>query len=149
MNDDVTSEIGFDDVARDPNFLLILLGAVLWILGAYIPFIGPFFITPGFVIVVLATASTASVRPKQGNWLGLIIGSLIYLVGLYLPWIPFLGLLAPLVQVPGAVLIFFFAIPIALRYSNAPLMDTFRSEWARRSNSKSSKSEERDAAANE
>ena len=149
MNDDVTSEIGFDDVVRDPNFLIILLGAVLWILGDYIPLIGPLFTTAGFAITVLATASTASVRPESGNWLGLIIGSLIYLVGLYLPWIPLLGLLAPLVQVPGAVLILFFAIPIALRYGNAPLMDTFRSEWAKRSESRTYKSDEDNSASNE
>jgi hypothetical protein len=149
MNDEVTSEIGFDDVARDPNFLIILLGAVLWILGVYIPLIGPLFITAGFVLTVLAAASTASVRPEKGNWLGLMIGALIYLVGLYLPWVPLLGLLAPLVRIPGAVLILFFAIPIALRYGNAPLMDTFQSEWAKRSEFRTYKTDEENSTANE
>lgn len=148
MNDEVTSETGFDDVVRDPNFLIILLGAALWLLGAYIPLIGPLFIAVGFVVTVFATASTASIRPVNGAWLGLMIGSLMYLVGLYLPWIPLLGLLAPLVQIPGAVLILFFSIPIALRYNNAPLMDTFQSEWAKRSKPKPDKMEE-DTASNE
>ncbi|MHA1924988.1 MAG: hypothetical protein ACXABV_07965 [Candidatus Thorarchaeota archaeon] len=149
MNDEVTSEIGFDDVVRDPNFLAILLGAAIWLVGAYLPFIGPLFVTAGFVVTVFATASTASIRPSNGAWLGLMIGALMYLVGLYLAWVPLLGFLAPLVQIPGAVLIFFFAIPLALRYSNAPLMDTFQNEWAKRSKSRTSKTEEEDTAANE
>ncbi|MFX0056335.1 MAG: hypothetical protein ACFFAX_09310 [Promethearchaeota archaeon] len=149
MNDEVTSEIGFDDVVRDPNFLAILLGAVLWLVGAYIPLIGPLFITAGFVITVFATASTAAIRPSKGAWPGLIIGSLIYLVGLYLRWFPLVSLLAPLVEIPGAVLILFFAIPIALQYSNAPLMETFQSEWAKRSKTRTDESEEKDTVANE
>jgi hypothetical protein len=149
MNDEITSEIGFDDVARDPNFLIILLGGAIWLIGLYIPLIGPLFVTAGFVVTVIATTSTASIRPANGAWLGLMIGALVYLVGLYLPWVPLLGLLAPLVLVPGAVLILFFAIPIALRYNNAPLMDTFQNEWAKRSESRTSKSEEEDTAANE
>jgi uncharacterized protein YacL len=136
MNDEVTSEIGFDEVIRDPNFLAILLGAAIWLVGAYLPLIGPLFVTAGFAVTVFATA-------------GLLIGGLIYLIGLYLPWVPLVGLLAPLVQVTGAVLILFFAIPIALRYGNAPLMETFQSEWAKRSKSKTSKPEEDDTAANE
>lgn len=149
MNDEVTSEIGFDDVVRDPNFLVILLGAAVWLIGAYLPLIGPFFVTAGFVVTVFATASTASIRPSNGAWLGLMIGALMYLVGLYLPWVPLLGLLAPLVRIPGAVLILFSAIPIALRYNNAPLMETFQSEWAKKSESRTYKSEEEDTAANE
>ncbi|MFW9966750.1 MAG: hypothetical protein ACFFEA_06300 [Candidatus Thorarchaeota archaeon] len=149
MKDDAISEIGFDDVARDPNFLVLILAAALWLLGAYIPLIGPFFITAGFVITVFATASTAAIRPTNGAWPGLMIGAALYLVGLFLPWVPLLGLFAPLVQIPGAVLILFFAIPIALRYSNAPLVDTFQDEWAKRSKSRTSKPTEEDSAANE
>jgi hypothetical protein len=152
MNDEVTSEIGFDEVIRDPNFLAILLGAAIWLVGAYLPLIGPLFVTAGFAVTVFATASTASIRRSKGAWPGLLIGGLIYLVGLYLPWVPLVGLLAPLLQVTGAVLILFFAIPIALRYGNAPLMETFQSEWAKRSKSRPSKTEEEkeeDTAANE
>ena len=36
------------EVQRDPNFGLILLGAVIWIIGSYLPFIGPLFLTAGF-----------------------------------------------------------------------------------------------------
>jgi hypothetical protein len=149
MKDDAISEIGFDDVARDPNFLAIILGAALWLLGAYIPLIGPFFVAAGFVVTVFATASTAAIRPTNGAWPGLMIGAVVYLVGLFMPWVPLVNLFAPLVQIPGAVLILFFGIPLALRYSNAPLMNTFQDEWAKRSKSRTSKPAEEDSAANE
>jgi hypothetical protein len=146
---EVTSEIGFGDVARDPNFLAIILGAAVWLIGPYIPFIGPLFVTAGFIVTVFATASTAATRPTKGAWPGLMLGALLYLVGLFLPWVLILGLFAPLVQIPGAVLILFFGIPIALRYSNAPLVDTFQDEWAKRSKPKASEPEAEDSASNE
>ncbi|MFW9846436.1 MAG: hypothetical protein ACFFD6_06800 [Candidatus Thorarchaeota archaeon] len=126
---EVTSEIGFDDVTRDPNFLAIVLGAAIWLVGPYIPLIGPFFVTGGFVITVFATASTAAIRPTKGAWQGLIVGALIYLVGVYISGIPIVAVFANFIIVPGAVLILFFAIPIALAYGNAPLMKTVQEEW--------------------
>ncbi len=137
----IVSETGFDNVVRDPNFLMIVLGAIVWILGSYVPFIGPFLVVGGFVLTIFATASTAAVRPTTGAWPGLLIGSLLYLIGLYLPWI-LLGFLSPLFLIPGAVLILFFAIPLALQYGNAPLMTTMQEQWESRSQKKSSESQE-------
>jgi hypothetical protein len=137
----IVSETGFDTVVRDPNFLMIVLGAIVWFLGIYVPFIGPFLVVGGFVLTIFATASTAAVRPSIGAWPGLLIGSLLYLIGLYLPWI-LLGFLSPFFQIPGAVLILFFAIPLALQYGNAPLMTTMQEEWESRSQNKSSESQE-------
>jgi hypothetical protein len=137
----IVSETGFDNVVRDPNFLMIVLGAIVWFLGSYVPFIGPFLVVGGFVLTIFATASTAAVRPITGAWPGLLIGSLLYLIGLYLPWI-LLGFLSPFFLIPGAVLILFFAIPLALQYGNAPLMTTMQEEWESRSQKKSSVSQE-------
>ncbi|MHA2020477.1 MAG: hypothetical protein ACW96N_02100 [Candidatus Thorarchaeota archaeon] len=137
----IVSETGFDNVVRDPNFLMIVLGAIVWFLGSYAPFIGPFLVVGGFVLTIFATASTAAVRPTTGAWPGLLIGSLLYLIGLYLPWI-LLGFLSPFFLIPGAVLVLFFAIPLALQYGNAPLMTTMQEEWESRSQKKSSESQE-------
>ncbi|MHA2142124.1 MAG: hypothetical protein ACXADC_09740 [Candidatus Thorarchaeota archaeon] len=131
MNE-VTSEIGFDDVARDPNFLLIVIGAVIWVAGGFVPLIGPLIECGGFVLTIFATASTAAVRPTKGAWPGLLMGSLLYVIGLYLPWF-LLGVFSFIFIIPGTVLILFFAIPLALKYSNVPLMRTMQDEWESRS----------------
>ncbi len=143
---EVTSEIGFDDVARDPNFLLIIIGAIIWVAGGFIPLIGPFIETGGFVLTIFATASTAAVRPTTGAWPGLLLGSLLYIIGLYLPWF-FLGIFAFLFIIPGTVLILFFAIPLALKYSNVPLMKTMQEEWESRTKKKEIEAQETDEGA--
>ncbi|MFX0108511.1 MAG: hypothetical protein ACFE7R_09525 [Candidatus Hodarchaeota archaeon] len=48
---EITSETAFDDITRDPNFLLIAVGGIAWIIGLYgVILIGPLLVTGGFVL---------------------------------------------------------------------------------------------------
>ncbi|MHA1862778.1 MAG: hypothetical protein ACTSWA_03335, partial [Candidatus Thorarchaeota archaeon] len=81
----------FNEIASDPNFLMILAGAFIWFLGFYIPFISPLFLSTGFVLVCFSAAITSLKRPVALAWPGLLIGGLLQIVGYYLAWIPVLG----------------------------------------------------------
>ncbi|NHI82839.1 MAG: hypothetical protein EAX81_00860 [Candidatus Thorarchaeota archaeon] len=132
-------EVPFNELVKDPNFILIVIGAVIWFAAPYIPFIQPIFMTAGFVLTCLATAASALKRPLTMAWPGLIIGILIYLVGLYLAFIPILG---NALSVIGAVLILFSAVPLALQYGNAPLMESFSDILEKKDKEKKAQTEE-------
>ncbi|NHJ13078.1 MAG: hypothetical protein EAX95_05340 [Candidatus Thorarchaeota archaeon] len=132
-------EVPFNELVKDPNFILIIIGAVIWFAAPYIPFISPFFLTAGFVLTCLATAASALKRPATMAWPGLIIGGLLYLVGLYLASIPILG---NALSVFGAVLILFSAIPLALQHGNAPLMSSLSDVFDKKDKEKKAKEKE-------
>ncbi len=50
-------------IASDPNFLMILAGAIIWYLGYYVLFFGGIFLTTGFVLVCFSAALTSLSRP--------------------------------------------------------------------------------------
>ncbi|MFX1367302.1 MAG: hypothetical protein ACFFAY_01705 [Promethearchaeota archaeon] len=142
-------EVPFKELAKDPNFILIVIGAVVWFVSPYIPLIGPLFFTAGFVITCLATAASALKRPATMTWPGLILGAIIHLIGQYLSFIPVLG---NALIVLGAVLILFSVVPLALQYGNAPLMESLpnllgRNKKEQKKEAESTPSEETDEPA--
>ncbi|MFX0045299.1 MAG: hypothetical protein ACFE8Z_05585 [Candidatus Hermodarchaeota archaeon] len=130
--DEVIAEGAIGDFASDPNFILIVVGALCWLLGFYTGPIGPLFVTGGFVLTCLATAATALKRPMANAWPGLILGAALYLVGNSIWWIPLVGLLFPFFIVSGGVLILFFAVPLAIQQGGVSLLQSFQKLWAAR-----------------
>ena len=109
----------FDAISSDPNFLMILAGAVFWFIGPYLGLLGPLFLSTGFVLVCFSAALTSLKRPVTNAWPGLLLGGLFQIVGYYIVWIPFLG--NGLVVIGGVVIIY-FAIPLALQRGELPVL---------------------------
>ncbi len=113
----------FKQISTSQNFLLILVGAVFWILGYYVPFIGPFFMVAGFGLTIIATAQAAMSRPVSSVLPGLLIGGLIQLVGYYILLIPMAGIfIGPAIIVFGGVLLLFYAFSVALQRIDIPVV---------------------------
>ncbi|MHA1135993.1 MAG: hypothetical protein ACTSSE_05850 [Candidatus Thorarchaeota archaeon] len=109
----------FEELASDPNFLMILAGAVIWFVGYYAGLLSPLFASTGFVLVCFSAALTSLKRPVALAWPGLLLGGLLQIVGYYLEWILILG---PALIVTGGVMIVYFAIPLALQRGELPVL---------------------------
>ena len=106
------TETPVTQLTKDPNFGLIVVGAIIWMLGMYIPFIGPFLLVAGFAMAASAIAISSLKRPTDKAIFGLLIGGIIQLIGYYIVLVPFIGwFLSPPLVVLGGVMILFFAIP--------------------------------------
>ncbi len=113
----------FKQISTSQNFLLILVGAVFWILGYIVWFIGPFFMVAGFALTIIATAQAAMSRPVSSVLPGLLIGGLIQIVGYYILLIPVVGLfIGPVIIVFGGVLLLFYAFSVALQRIDIPVV---------------------------
>ena len=113
----------FKQITTSQNFLLILVGAVFWLLGYYVWFIGPFFTVAGFALTVIATAQAAMSRPVTSVLPGLLMGGLIQIVGYYILLIPLVGLfIGPVIIVFGGVLLLFYAFSVALQRIDIPVV---------------------------
>ena len=112
------------DLMTDPNIFGIIIGAAIWISGLYLVFlssvIGTILNTIGFTLTCFATAASALKRPVNQAWIGLLIGVILYLLG------PFVPLINNIVFVAGAVMILFFAIPMALTTGKVPMMENLQ-----------------------
>ena len=112
------------DLTKDPNLFGILIGAALWIVGLYmytlIQIIGVVLNTIGFTLTCFATAASALKRPVNQAWIGVLFGAVLYLLG------PFIPLLNNIIFVAGAVMILFFAIPLALQTGKVPMMENLQ-----------------------
>ncbi len=108
-----------NEIASDPNFLMILLGAIIWYMGYYVIFFGGLFLTTGFVLVCFSAALTSLSRPVALAWPGLLLGALLQIVGYFIFFIPFLS---PALIVIGGVSIVYFAIPLALQRGELPVI---------------------------
>ena len=106
-------------IASDPNFLMILAGAIIWYLGYFILFFGGIFLTTGFVLVCFSAALTSLSRPVALAWPGLLLGALLQIVGYFIFFVPFLG---PALIVIGGVAVVYFAIPLALQRGELPVI---------------------------
>ncbi|TFF91960.1 hypothetical protein EU545_02465 [Candidatus Thorarchaeota archaeon] len=133
------------EIASDPSFLMILAGAAIWYIGFYMLFIGPLFTTTGFALVCFASATTALKRPVTTAWPGMLLGGLVMVVGSYLTWIFIIG---PMIYVAGAVMVIFFAIPLAVQRGELPILTEIQKFWDKQSEGKK-KAEEDDAEADE
>ncbi|MCK5390355.1 MAG: hypothetical protein KAJ36_07685, partial [Candidatus Thorarchaeota archaeon] len=56
------------EIASDPNFLMILAGAIIWYFGYYVLFFGGIFLTTGFILVCFSAALTSLSRPVALAW---------------------------------------------------------------------------------
>jgi sulfite exporter TauE/SafE len=118
--------IAVDSLRSDPNFLWILVGGVVWLIGLYTLWIGPLLTTGGFILTCYATAATALNRPISNALPGLLMGGVLLLAGQVLAVLPLLGLIAPFFIVIGSVLILFFATPVAIQKGSAPLAEALQ-----------------------
>ncbi len=113
-----------NDLTKDPNLFGIIVGAAIWIVGLYtllvIQIIGVILNAIGFTLTCFATAASALKRPVNQAWIGLLIGFILYTMG------PFVPLLNNLIFVSGAVMILFFAIPLALQTGKVPMMENLQ-----------------------
>ena len=109
----------FEQIRNDPNFLMILAGAIIWYVGYYAGFLSGLLLSVGFVLVSFAAALNSVRRAIDIAWPGLLLGGLIQVIGYYLGWIAFLG---NLLIVIGGVAILYFAIPLAIQKGELPIL---------------------------
>ena len=100
-----------EQVTSAPNFLMIVIGAVIWILGMYIPFIGFLLTVSGFGLTTIATVQAAMTKPVTSAFPGLLLGGLIQVIGYLI-----------LIYVPGAVMILFYGSSLALQRADIPIV---------------------------
>jgi hypothetical protein len=112
----------FEAITTDPNFLMILAGAIIWLVGYYAGLLSPLFLSTGFVLVCFSAAITSLSRPVAQAWPGLLLGGLIQIIGYSLAFVPILNLLSPLLVVTGGVVIVFFALPLAVQRGELPVL---------------------------
>lgn len=108
-----------EQISKDPNYLMILAGAIIWFLGYYVIIIGGLFISTGFVLVCFATALNSVKRAVDAAWPGLLLGGLIEVIGLYLKNFPYIG---NILIVVGGVVIMYFTIPLAIQRGELPII---------------------------
>jgi len=112
-----------EQVTSAPNFLMIVIGAVIWILGAFVPFIGFLFTISGFGLTTIATVQAAMTRPVTSAFPGLLLGGIIQLIGYFILLIPIAGIfIFPFLNVAGAVLIIFYGSSLALQRADIPIV---------------------------
>jgi hypothetical protein len=113
----------FEQITSSPNFLLILVGAAIWLLGSFVWFVGPFFTVAGFALTIIATAQAAMSSPVSSALPGLLIGGLIYVIGIYIIIIPIVGwIIGPLMIIAGGVMLLFYGFSIALQRIDVPVV---------------------------
>jgi len=112
----------FEEIASDPNFLLILVGGVIWFIGFYAGFLGPLFASTGFALVCFSAALTSLSRPVASAWPGMLLGGLLQVIGYFFWWIFRIFILGPALIVTGGVIIVYFAIPLALQRGELPVL---------------------------
>jgi hypothetical protein len=112
-----------EQVTSSQNFLMIVIGAVIWILGSFIPFIGFLFTISGFGLTTIATVQAAMTKPVTSAFPGLLLGGLIQVIGYLVLLIPISGLfIFPFLNIPGAVLILFYGSSLALQRADIPIV---------------------------
>ncbi len=113
----------FEQVISSQNILMIVIGAIIWYLGYYVPFIGPFFTVSGFGLICILTVQSAMTRPVNVAFPGLLLGGLIQIIGYYMLFIPIVGwVLGPGLIVFGGILIIFYGSSLALQRADIPIV---------------------------
>ncbi|MDH4212581.1 MAG: hypothetical protein OEV85_01570 [Candidatus Thorarchaeota archaeon] len=115
-------ENGSKSIVLDMNFLMMLVGALIWLLGYYLEFLNGLFRSTGFVLVCFYAAITSLKRPATLAWPGLLFGGLMQIIGYYIIYVPVISVLSPPLIVIGGVIIVYFAIPLALQRGELPVM---------------------------
>ena len=113
----------FEQIKSSPNFLLILVGAVIWFIGYFTWVFMPLFVVPGFALTIIATAQAAMSRPISSALPGLLVGGLIQIGGYLVQSVIFIGwVLGPALQVFGGVMLLFYGFSIALQRIDIPIV---------------------------
>ena len=119
---DMPSEV-IGQVISSQNFVMMVIGAAVWLLGLYIPFIGPLVVVSGFGLTVISTVQAAMTKPVTSAFPGLLIGGAIQVIGYYIGWIPIFGFfISPPLIVIGGVLILFYGSSLALQRADIPIV---------------------------
>lgn len=115
-----------EQVISSQNFLMMVIGAAVWLLGLYTPtifLIGPLIRVCGFGLTVIATVQAAMTKPVTSAFPGLLIGGAIQVIGYYVGWIPLVGFfIGPPLVVIGGVLILFYGSSLALQRADIPIV---------------------------
>lgn len=119
---DMPSEV-IEQVISSQNFVMMVIGAAVWLLGLYIPFIGPLVVVCGFGLTVISTVQAAMTKPVTSAFPGLLIGGAIQVIGYYIDLIPIFGFfISPPLVVIGGVLILFYGSSLALQRADIPIV---------------------------
>ena len=119
---DMPSEV-IGQVVSSQNFAMMVIGAAVWLLGLYIPFIGPLVVVCGFGLTVISTVQAAMTKPVTSAFPGLLLGGAIQVIGYYIGWIPLFGFfISPPLIVIGGVLILFYGSSLALQRADIPIV---------------------------
>ena len=143
------TETPVTQLTKDPNIALIVVGAIIWMLGMYIPFIGPFFLVAGFAMAASAIAISSLQRPTDKAIFGLLLGGIIQLIGYYIANVLIIGFIAPPIIVLGGVMILFFAIPLALKTGKVPFIEEIQAQLKRAEKPKETTETQKDEATDE
>lgn len=115
-----------EQVISAPNFLMIVIGAIIWILSYYasiIFFIGFLFYIVGFGLTTFATIEAAMTKPVTSALPGFLLGGLVGVVGYFVAFVPIIGsIISPFLIVAGNVLILFFGASLALQRADIPIV---------------------------
>ena len=115
-----------EQVISAPNFLMIVIGAIIWILASYtsfIIFVGFLFYIVGFGLTTFATIEAAMTKPVTSALPGFLLGGLVGVVGYFVAFVPIIGFyISPLLIVSGNVLILFFGASLALQRADIPIV---------------------------
>ncbi len=113
----------FEQVTSSQNILMILIGAIIWYLGFYIPYVQPFFLVVGFGLTCILAVQSAMTKAVNIAFPGLLIGGLIYVLGYYLLHVPVIGwVVGPALVVFGGILILFYGASLALQRADIPIV---------------------------
>ncbi len=113
----------FEQVTSSQNILMILIGAVIWYLGFFVPLIYPFFLVVGFGLTCILTVESAMTKTVNVAFPGLLIGGLIYVLGYYVNYVPLVGwVIGPALIVFGGILIIFYGASLALQRADVPIV---------------------------
>jgi hypothetical protein len=122
---DMPSEV-IGQVISSQNFVMMVIGAAVWLLGLYTPtifLVGPLIRVCGFGLTVIATVQAAMTKPVTSAFPGLLIGGAIQVIGYYVGWIPLVGFfVGPPLVVIGGVLIVFYGSSLALQRADIPIV---------------------------
>lgn len=122
---DMPSEV-IGQVISSQNFVMMVIGAAVWLLGLYMPtifLVGPLIRVCGFGLTVIATVQAAMTKPVTSAFPGLLIGGAIQVIGYYIGWIPIAGFfISPPLIVIGGVLILFYGSSLALQRADIPIV---------------------------
>lgn len=109
-----------EEIYSDQSFIMILAGAIIWLLGYYVGPLGGLFLATGFVLVCFYAIVASLRRPAAQAWPWLLLGGLMQIIGYYtthlVPILPYALI------VSGGIMIIYFAIPLALQRGELPVI---------------------------